>query len=149
MENQAINLKPIQIVHLAMCIAPALFLAIVFVLNKNDFNAAIFGDDVLYFITPAMAAGAFITGHMLFKKHLSAIDKDMSLSERLTKYQSAFIIRQALIEGATIFNIVAYFLLGHSFFAAIALILILLMFAFRPTKFRVSEDLQLNYTDLN
>lgn len=149
MENQVINLKQLQIVHLAMCIAPALFLAIVFVLNKNNFTEAIFGDDVLYFITPAMAVGAFITGQLLFKKHLSAIDPDMSLSERLAKYQSAFIIRQALIEGATIFNIVAYFLLGHSFFAAIALVLILLMFTFRPTKFRVSEDLQLNYTDLN
>ncbi|HEY0666924.1 MAG TPA: hypothetical protein VGD22_02040 [Sphingobacteriaceae bacterium] len=149
MENQNINLKPIQMVHLAMCIAPTIFLTVVFILNQSNSRYGEFGNDPLYLITPAMAAGAFITGQLLFKTHLSAIDTDMSLSERLAKYQSAFIIRQALIEGATIFNIVAYFLLGHSFFAAIALVLILLMFTFRPTKFRASEDLQLNYTDLN
>ncbi|HEY0771185.1 MAG TPA: hypothetical protein VGD31_12705 [Sphingobacteriaceae bacterium] len=149
MENQNINLKPIQMVHLAMCIAPTIFLTVVFILNQSNSRYGEFGNDPLYFITPAMAAGAFITGQILFKKHLSAIDTDMILSERLAKYQSAFIIRQALIEGATIFNIVAYFLLRHYFFAAIATVLILLMVTFRPTKFRVSEDLQLNYTDLN
>ena len=149
MENQTINLKPIQIIHLSLCMAPTIFLTLVFVLNSNNLQESVFGSGPLYFLTPAMAAGAFITGQMLFKKHLAAIGTAMSLSERLIKYQSAFIVRQALVEGATLFNVVAYFLLGHFFFAVIALVLILIMVTFRPTKFRVAEDLQLNYTDLN
>lgn len=149
MENQTLNLKPIQIIHLTMCMAPAIFLTVVFFLNRNTLPNAAFGTDPLYFMTPLMAAGALIAGQILFKKHLSAIKTDLDLSERLMKYQSAFIIRQALIEGATLFNVVAYLLIGHSFFSIIALVLILLMLTLRPTKFRVTEHLQLNYADLN
>jgi hypothetical protein len=149
MKNQTVNLKPIQIIHLTLCMAPAIFLIIVFVLNTNTLPKAAFGTDPLYFMTPVMAAGALIAGEMLFKKHLSAIKTELELSERLMKYQSAFIVRQALIEGATLFNVVAYLLIRHSFFAIIALVLILLMLTLRPSKFRVAEHLQLNYSDLN
>lgn len=151
MENQKTDLKPLQIIHLAMCLAPAIFLTVVpfLKMNQNNFSEPISGNEPFYFVAPLMALTGFIGGRIIFKKLISTMDAAASLSQKIAKYQTAFIVRQALFEGATLFNVIVYFLLGHFVFAVIATALILFMFTFRPTRFRVAEDLQLNYTDLN
>jgi hypothetical protein len=63
------------------------------------------------------------------------------------KYQSACIVRYAMIEGAALFNVVVWFLTGNSTTAFVAAALIGLMIAVRPVKSKIVTLLQVSYPD--
>jgi hypothetical protein len=89
----------------------------------------------------------FFGGYLLFKKQLKVIRFKSPMSEKLSGYQNALIIRFALLEIPSLFAIAAYMLNGNLFFLAVSGFLMVYFVFLRPTTEKVDTDLQLELDD--
>ena len=141
-------LKIIKFLHGALLAGQVLFAGVAVATGTKTlyFNARD-TKDVFFFVAPALAFGCIIAGFFLFKQIIARLSQKTDLQSKVTGYQAAFITRAALLEGPSLFNIVAFMLSGNLFYLFISVLLMLILFQSRPTANRVAEDLQLGYDD--
>ena len=76
--------------------------------------------------------------------------KDLkNLNEKLTGYQSALIIKYALVEGPAFFTIVAYLLTANILFPFITVFLVFVLVLSAPRKDKLISDLNLSLSETN
>jgi hypothetical protein len=144
-QSAAQLVKTTSIIHLALTAGQILFAAITFIIPKKPTTNT--GNDMLIFIVPVMAISCFAAGHLLFKTLLDKIDVQSPLKAKLISYQSATIIRLALLEGPSLFAIVSFMLTGNMVFIGIAAAIILYFIYLRPSKQKIEDDLNLGYEE--
>jgi hypothetical protein len=88
-----------------------------------------------------------ILGAFLYKKQLTKLGDKNSLGEKITAYKTAFIMRCAPIEGATLFGVVIYMNTGNLFYLIISGLNILYFISVRPAKDKLKEALNLTYEE--
>lgn len=138
-------LTSLSIVHIALAMGQILFALVTIFLNKDKETAIWYVNDVFVFVLPVVALLGALTGNILFKNQVLALQKKESLKEKLTGYQSAFIIKLALLEGPALFGIVCYLITGNLFHIIIAGLIILYFMSLKPGKEKVENDLILTY----
>ncbi|HWW39917.1 hypothetical protein [Pedobacter sp.] len=143
------RLKIMQLIHAAFCVAICLFSAVVFSLVQGNLhlNAAFGQDDALFPLFPLLAILAVLTGTFLFRKQLSALEDTLSGEEKVIRYQTAFIIRSAFFEAATLMNIVAFLISANLVFFIVAATIFIAFLLTRPTRTGLAEALKLGYED--
>lgn len=136
------------IIHLALAAGQILFAVVVTLLSKRIIINVRDTHDPLLYAVPALAITCFILSNFIFKKILSsAVKPDNTLKQKLTIYQTALIVRLALLEGPSLFGIVAFFITGSLFFIVISLLLVGYFIYIRPTKDNIEEALELSYAE--
>jgi len=138
-------LRTLSIIHLALITGQILFALVTIFLNSDKDIVIRYTNDVFVNVLPILTIAGILTGKILFKKQLIALQSKESLKEKLTGYQSAFIVRLALLEGPCLFGIVCYLLTGNLFHIIIAGLIILYFISLRPGKEKVETDLALPY----
>jgi len=143
------KLKPIKMIHLAFCAAIGIFAITVFSIVKDQvhFDACFDQDIGLYPLFPIMAAFSVFAGIMLFNKQISLVERSADLDAKLTKYQVAFLIRCAFLEGGSLMNISAFLISANLVFLLAAIVPFVFLVKYRPSKTEVIEDLDLQYPD--
>ncbi|WP_422107933.1 hypothetical protein [Winogradskyella sp.] len=107
-------------------------------MNLNDTN------DIFFYLVPILGMGGPIASHFIFNNLLKAVHAKPTLKEKLVSYQSARIIRLALIEGPAILGIVIFMTTTNLFYLVISGVLLVYMIFLRPTHSVIREDLNLN-----
>lgn len=145
----ASKLKTLQIIHIAFCIAVFNFALIAFFLVKDSvyLNLKLEQPTPLFPQFPIIAVLAVFTASFLFKKQLSSLTDAPSLDEKITKFQTAFLIRSAILEGAALMNTVAFLMTSNSAFLLATAIPFLFLLISRPTKQQIIAELNLSYPD--
>ncbi len=115
--------------------------------QQDGFVAGIDREDIFIYIVPIFAAIGYFLGKTLYQKSIQKIAKEESIVSKLGKYQTASIIKYALIEGPALIALVGYFLKGNAMHLVIALFLILYLFTQRPTKHKLTTELQLSVAE--
>lgn len=131
------KLKSLKLIHLGICIAIIMVYIFVgqFTLEQLK-GQEIDSEDLVYLAIPI---AAFFLSNFMFKSQLKQVDSKASLEENFPAYQTASIIRWAILEGA------AFFILLMKPDLLIFGILIILYLAFlRPTEEKMSSDIQSN-----
>ncbi|MDB5158274.1 MAG: hypothetical protein JWR50_2981 [Mucilaginibacter sp.] len=139
-------IKTISIIHLALIIGQVLFAVVAFA-KMDSTNINFDKNDVFLFVAPIMAIGGFIASNIVFKQQLVRAKDKMVLKDKLVAYQSALITRFALLEGASLFNIVVFLKTGNLLYLIISGLIIFYFIIIRPTKDKVVEDLELSYQE--
>ncbi len=85
----------------------------------------------------------FFLSNFLFKSQLNSISENAELKEKLIKYQSASIIKYAVLEGVALFSIVIYTSTNNFLYLLIASGLLLYLILQRPTSSKIISDLDL------
>jgi hypothetical protein len=140
-------LKSISIIHLALLAGQVIFAIVAYAQSVKVYFGIHYMDDVFMYIVPLAAIGGFMTGYTIFKKQLAAIRSKNTLGEKIIAYQTALIIRYALLEGPCLLAIVAYLLNNNLFYLVVAGLLILYFIFLRPTMEKVENDLDLNFNE--
>ena len=109
------NIKTLKIIHLAIC-SGVIF--IYFFIG--------------YFMIPILA---IILGNILFKSQLKQANPNLNLEEYLPIYQTASIIRWAILEGAALF-----ILFLKSNFVLLGILIIAYLIYLRPTMDKIESD---------
>ncbi|MDC6388634.1 hypothetical protein PP182_08060 [Maribacter sp. PR1] len=108
-----------------------------------EFNAEMDNQNLFLYIVPVFALLGYFGSQFVFKNILSKIRKDAKLDEKLNTYQTASIIKYALIEGPAFLAIVAYNSSGNALPLVIGICLILYLAVQRPNREKIIESLPL------
>ena len=129
------KIKTLQIIHLAVCAGTILayFLLGELSIEKLKNIPVIDSSSIVYVFIPILA---FVLSTFLFKSQLKQIDPKLKTEDKLPVYQTASIMRWAVLEGAAFLIL----FLKPDFILFGILIIIYLIFL-RPTAERINNDL--------
>lgn len=129
------KIKTLQIIHLAVCAGTILayFLLGELSIEKLKNIPVIDSSSIVYIFIPILA---FVLSTFLFKSQLKQIDPKLKTEDKLPVYQTASIMRWAVLEGAAFLIL----FLKPDFILFGILIIIYLIFL-RPTEERINNDL--------
>ncbi len=132
-------LKAMNILHLAMlAVLVAFSLISTYLVYSGNFTPSMQENQQLLQVAALALAGLGIFfGNRIFKSRLMDIQNMPTLKEKIGFYQSANIVRWALIEGAALFSIVCFLLTSNYAFLALAVALIILFMVLKPTKEKI------------
>lgn len=125
------NLPPVhRILHLALCTGPRAFLVVAHFTGPKNLT-----DPTIPYA--AAAAGCMAAGFSFFALRLFYKPVSREFSENVPAYLTAKIIQWAVVEGAALFNGVAYFLSGMEISGGLAAALLLVLLYLRPQESEV------------
>lgn len=129
------KIKTLQTIHLAIC--AGIMVAYFMMGNLSMETLKIKSIDASEIIFVAIPILAFVLSNFLFKSQLKQTNSKLKSEENLPIYQTASIIRWAILEGA------AFLILFVSpDFQLFGILIIAYLVFLRPTEDRVNNDLQ-------
>ncbi len=131
-------------IHLSFVSMLVIFAAAIYIIGEEwlfNFGSMDFGFP--YFVPIAAIAG-LILSDFLFKKLLKALESKNGLLGKLRGYQSAVLVKYALIEGPALLAVISAFMSGNLAYLAIGALLIFYFVLQRPTMLKVGSDLKLS-----
>jgi hypothetical protein len=140
-------LKTLAFTHVAMLAFQMLFAIVAFAQTTRMYFGVMNMDDEFVFIVPVLALGGFFGGYLIFKKQKYVLREKEGFQEKLSGYQSVLITRFALIQGPSLFSIIAYILSGNVFFLLITGLLSVYFIFLRPTREKIETDLRFDFND--
>jgi hypothetical protein len=129
------KLKTLQIIHLSICAGVILGYVIL-----GDFSPEVLqmpivdSNSIIYAIIPLIA---FVFSNFIFRSQINKIDAKVSFDEQFPMYQTASIVRWAILEGAAF-----VLLILKKDFVLFGILLIVYLLLLFPSEFRVKSDLE-------
>lgn len=132
------KIKTLKIIHFALCVGLLIAYYILGELNTIDkFSIPqLDASNYIYLLIPVLA---YILSNFLFKSQLKKIDSSLKLEEKYPFYQTASLIRWAVLEAAAF----AILFLQKELIMYGILIILYLIFI-RPTENKMKTDLNEN-----
>jgi hypothetical protein len=129
------KLKVIKMIHIALC--AGLVMAYIFVgdITSINFNMPpLSQSNIVYVLIPVIA---YVFSNFMFKTQLKAADKTLKPEDNMAVYQTASIVRWAILEGAAFL-----ILFLNKDFVLFGILVILYMALLHPTESRIKSDLK-------
>lgn len=140
--------KTLQRLHLYLVMGVVLFLSItIYLVESGGFGEDDEINNVFQYVVPLLATVSIFASRFMFNKRRKSLSSAKTLQDKTEGYQAALIVRWALIQGATLFAIIAFMLTSNYGFATIAIIMILYQILQRPNLESALEDLNLSHGD--
>ncbi len=134
--------KTIQIIYTALLFGVLLFTILGYTLSGNPtFNL---DSDITFMIAiPVVAVAAYMLGNLVFSSLVNKTHRNSTLATKLTRYQSAILVRVACLEAPAFIAIAATFITNNATFLLISVIMLVLMYLQFPSKekFKAAFDL--------
>lgn len=131
------KIKTLQIIHLAIC---AGIIVVYFMIGNLSMESvtikSVDSSEIIYVAIPVLA---FVLSNFLFKSQLKQANPKLKPEDNLPIYQTASIIRWAILEGAAFLIL---FLCPK--FLLFGILVIAYLVFLRPTEERINSDLQNN-----
>ncbi len=130
--------KVFKIIHVALVIG---LILVYIVLNNNSIDIKnlsfpkVNSEDLIYVLIPLIA---YFISQLLYKQLISKIDTTQDQQQILLNYQSANIVRWAIIEGAAFLILIL-----KPEFILFGCILIIYIALLHPTEYKYKRDLNL------
>ena len=135
-------IQTLKLIHIALVVGLTIFSVLAYAQN-NSFNADINTNSTLLYIVPIVALLGYFGSQMFFKKMLLQVNTSDSLQTKLNKYQTAAIVKYALIEGPAFIALFVYHTTGNALPLVIAVCLLAYLFVQKPTKDKIIDSLNL------
>jgi hypothetical protein len=138
------QVRILQMLHGALLVAQILLVGLFVYLGATN---SVDGSEMRpFFPFAVIAVTAFnvFGGRKISQSKLSSIPVDASVEQKLSMYRQTNLFRYALLEGATIFNGIAYLVMGSIVFLFVAAGVVAYFIFLRPTEKDFADDLQLN-----
>jgi hypothetical protein len=146
MQHQNSNFKAFKLLHKAMLIGQLLALAVFcyLIISKTQTPILKEKDRLFQVVTLLFTGAAFFIGNILFKKKINVLkESSETVQKKFEQYKSANLLQWALLEAATLFNGIAFFLVGNYAFIALAIVVSILFFMHGPNKTKMAIQLGL------
>ena len=129
------KIKVLSTIHLAITAGLSIaYFMIGDIKTISEFKlSSINSDSLIFLLIPILA---IVSSHIIFKQIIGKIDSKLTLEEKIAPYQSASIVRWALLEGA---GFILLFIKPD--FIIFGLIIIVYLIFIRPTEYSIKNDL--------
>ncbi len=85
--------------------------------------------------------------HIFYHKKIKHIDTSLSLSQKISMFRVAFIVRIVMLEGIGLLSIIGYLVTADKSFLYMFGVVFILFIIHAPTRQRISSDLELSEED--
>ncbi len=135
--------RTLKIIFYALNTGLLLFFIVAIYLNEMQIPAFKDGTDILTYVNVFLLA-SIPAGYTISSRKMEAIDAGDSFAKKFEQYQSAMIIRWAMIEGTALFSLVGLIVLQDAKQLVIFVICILVLSSNTVTKEKVTRMAKLN-----
>ncbi|MHA7863763.1 hypothetical protein [Flagellimonas marinaquae] len=136
-------IKLMSFLHMGIAATPIILGAMFYFNNDDPKLMSTDSNDFFLAIVPIVALASIYMGDLFFKKMLASTPKNEGLRAKLAKFQTASIIKYALLEGASLFSIVIFANTQNLIYLIIGAFLICYLFLQRPTRQKIEAALNL------
>ena len=140
-------LQTLRTISFAFIMSQIMFLGVVIFLHssgqKPENGSGL--PDSTWLIMSFLAIVLILAGRFLFQQKIKVAQEKSSLQEKLAEHRTAWLLRIALTEAASLFSIVLSMLSGDLRLLGIAVVVIAYMLTFIPSKNSIINDLALTY----
>lgn len=142
-------LKTLPIIHFALFVGQTLFAIVAYSISEERHFGIKSTGDKLYIIVPVCTIVGLVASNIMFQKLLQALVSKENLKEKLKKYQSALILKYALLEMPSLLGIVAFLMTGNLFYLVFTGLVVMYFASIKPTRERMESDLRLNFENMD
>jgi len=142
--------KFLTIIYFALITGQLIFGLFAYYLNSNNITVTSNPElrEIFLYVVPMLFLFSMLAGYLIFRFRIRMIKARTTLVEKLTQYRSLVIVRYALLEGSSLFSIVAYLVTGDLLFLTFSGFIILFFISIRPTRERAETELRLNSSEM-
>lgn len=137
-------LKTISIIYYAILIGPLGFLLVQYFQIKETKLEFTNTEEPFQYVVPIFAILGYIVGKRLYDTKIKELKNKDTLLEKLSFFQTGFVLKLALLEGPALLGIVAFSQEGNIYFLVIAGVLLLLIALQKPNKLNIQAVLNLS-----
>jgi hypothetical protein len=135
----------LTVLYFGLLVGQVVFASIALLLNLahlfQPFNSL---KAIFIYIVPVIVVAGFVAGQLVYKNQLNKIKGYDSLVTKMVGYRTALIIKLAMLEGASLFAIIAYLLTSDLIFLGMSGIIIFYFLLMKPSRDKIVMDLGLN-----
>lgn len=142
-----INFRVLSIIHVALVAGLLLFLAMILLLQLNNFGEILQGEIVVvfFFLVPFFALSTMVFSKIITNKRIDSVKDSMKTIEaKKDAYFSILLMRWAMIEGPGFFSCVVFLLTSNYIFLGMALVLTGFLIMQYPSIQKATDELDLN-----
>lgn len=134
-------ISTISVIHLGLLSGIIAFGTVIYFENDDWIINYTETENIFFFIVPIMSVCGILIGNILFDAQIKRLAPKNSLSEKLIGFQTASIIRYALIEAPALLGIISSMLSGNLFYLLISSLLAAYFYSLKPTKDKIEQSL--------
>lgn len=145
------TIKSLQLIHRAMLLGQVIFAVMAYMLKESGkFEASLRDmDQQLQIIAILLSFGCVFGGSIVFKRKIQAArDTERTVSKKASVYKTATIIQWALLEGASLFGIICFLLVGNLSFIFLSAGLIFFFALMAPSRVKAMLLLRLTEQEM-
>jgi hypothetical protein len=140
--------RTIRIIHLAVLAGVITMACVFYFMLRSESSSISIIPEMLRIAGPVIGFGTLTAAYISFRVIIQQTLSKVALSEKLSMYMRAHIIKLALIEGGAVANLVLFFMTGNILllsFVGLAALVIALNY---PGIYRIGNDLRLDDEDM-
>lgn len=144
--NKNSTFKTIQFIYLSFMFAVVSFSVVAYFLIENQIFT-IDNSDIFTIVVPIVAISSIFLSNWLYQKTVCKSTKTDDLRSKLATYQTATIIKGAILESAALLATVATFVSGNVAFLIVTFIVVIIMYVKFPKKEKFKEEVKLSFEE--
>jgi len=106
--------KTLKLLHLSLVAGLSIFMAVA-IIQGDSFNTDLRTNSTFLYLVPVFALLGYFGSQVLFKKMVSNIPRSHSFNQKLQRFQSALLVKYALIEAPAFLSLFAYYATGKRY----------------------------------
>jgi hypothetical protein len=146
--NAKSALISMKVIYFVMIFGLLAFVAVTFQISSSDFKFNFDTSDPILIVAIVLFMMAVPTSFFFSKILWRNIGDELTLKDKILKYQSGFIIRLASCEGVGLFSIVGFMLSNNLIYLVQLAVILMVIFFYYPSVERIGKDLFLTDIDM-
>lgn len=133
-------IKILLIVFAALLIGQCIFLGVILLVHAQGFQLVEEGVEIFQYVAVALTLTAIGVSTFLYRNMTNQAQVQSPSPDPIATYQTATIIRLAILEGGNMVNLVFYLLTGKEIFLVLFAVIIAAFVLARPASDNVASD---------
>ena len=142
-------LRSIKVIYFSMILGLLAFIAVTFQVSPPDYKFYFDTNDPILIAAIVVFILAVPTGLFFTKTLWKKIGDELTLKDKLLKYQPGFLIRLATCEGVGLFSVVGFLLSNNLIYIVLAALILMIVFFHYPSVEKIGQEINLTDIELD
>lgn len=139
-------LRSIRVIYFSMILGLLAFTAVTFQISPPDYQFHFDTSDPILIAAIGLFMLAVPTGVFVAKTVWKNISAELTLKDKLIRYQPGFLIRLATCEGVGLFSVVGFLLSNNLIYIVFTVLILMIVFYNFPSVEKIGQEI--NLTDI-
>ncbi len=137
----------LHVIHAGFIVVLLLFLSVIFYMNAARQSEGISGSDIVMWLLLFFTFAGIVLSFWVYRLRVREAGKAEHFKSKLAAYQTALVIRWAMLDITALMMIVAYSITGSYVYFFITILIIAVLVWSRATKQRLIADMHLDHIE--